>query len=139
MGARNSSTHCPLNWTATTATGYTLDASGSGTVQFLATGNMRSGSGGATGLILQCSNTGANTLAQVINDQGGVASLTKNDAGTWVLTGVPGFSYTIQYSTNADGPRTTLTNLTAGTSGHFDFEDPTKPAPPTRFYRSTYP
>jgi fibronectin-binding autotransporter adhesin len=92
VGSGNSSTHRPLNWTATTATGYTLDASGSGTVQFLATGNMRSGSGGATGLILRGSNTGANTLAQVINDQGGVTSLTKNDAGTWVLTGANTFS-----------------------------------------------
>jgi autotransporter-associated beta strand protein len=92
VGAGNSSTHRPLNWTATSATGYTLDASGSGTVQFLATGNMRSGVGGATALILRGSNTGANTLAQVINDQGGVTSLTKNDAGTWVLTGANTFS-----------------------------------------------
>ena len=61
-------------------------------MQFLATGNLRSGAGGATALILRGSNTGANTLAQVINDQGGVTSLTKNDAGTWVLTGASTFS-----------------------------------------------
>ena len=92
VGAGNSSTHRPLNWTGTTASGYTLDTSGSGTIQFLATGIMRSGSGGATALILRGSNTGANTLAQVINDQGGVTSLTKNDAGTWILTGASTFS-----------------------------------------------
>ena len=56
------------------------------------------------------------------------------------FAGIPGFAYTtIQYSANADGPWTTLTNLTAGTNGLFDFEDPTEPAPPTRFYRTTYP
>jgi len=92
VGAANSSTHRPLIWTATTASGYTLDASGGGTVQFLATGTMRSGSGGATALILRGSNTGANTLAEVIADLSGATSLTKNDAGTWVLTGANTFS-----------------------------------------------
>jgi autotransporter-associated beta strand protein len=55
------------------------------------------------------------------------------------FAGIPGLFYTIQYSANADGPWTTLTNLMAGTNGLFDFEDLTEPAPPTRFYRTTYP
>jgi hypothetical protein len=55
------------------------------------------------------------------------------------FAGIPGYSYTVQYSANADGPWTTLTNLTAGATGLFDLEDPTEPAPPTRFYRTTYP
>jgi hypothetical protein len=55
------------------------------------------------------------------------------------FAGIPDYSYTVQYSVNADGPWTTLTNLTAGDNGLFDFEDPTEPAPPTRFYRTTYP
>jgi hypothetical protein len=55
------------------------------------------------------------------------------------FAGIPGYSYTVQYSVNVDGPWTTLTNLTAGGNGLFDLEDPTEPAPPTRFYRTTYP
>jgi len=55
------------------------------------------------------------------------------------FAGLPGYSYTVQCSANADGPWTTLTNLTAGANGLFDFEDTTEPAPPTRFYRTTYP
>jgi len=92
VGASNSTTHRPLNWTATTASGYTLDASGSGTVRFLASGIMRSGTGGATTLILRGTNTGPNTLAQEINDLNGATSLTKSDAGTWVLSATNTFS-----------------------------------------------
>jgi hypothetical protein len=56
------------------------------------------------------------------------------------FAGIPGYSYTIQYSSNLDSPSwTTITNLAAGTNGLFDFEDPTEPLPPTRYYRTTYP
>jgi hypothetical protein len=55
------------------------------------------------------------------------------------FAGIPGFSYTIQYSANANGAWTTMTNLTAGTNGLFDFEDLTGPPPPSRYYRTTYP
>jgi autotransporter-associated beta strand protein len=85
VGAANSSTTRPLNWTATTG-GYALDNTGSGTVQYLATGNLKSGSGSA-GLTLQGTNTGSNTLAQVINDSGGTTAVTKSGTGKWVLTG----------------------------------------------------
>jgi autotransporter-associated beta strand protein len=56
------------------------------------------------------------------------------------FAGIPGYAYTVDYSdSSAAGPWTTITNLTAGSNGLFDFEDPTEPAPPTRFYRTTYP
>jgi hypothetical protein len=46
----------------------------------------------------------------------------------------------VQFSTNVNGPWYWLTNLTAGTNGLFELEDPTEPPlPPTRFYRTTYP
>jgi len=38
------------------------------------------------------------------------------------------------------GPWSFLTNLTAGTNGHFELEDPAEPPlPPVKFYRATYP
>jgi autotransporter-associated beta strand protein len=56
------------------------------------------------------------------------------------FAGIPGFNYTVQFSTNVNGPWFFMTNLTAGTNGLFDLEDPTEPPlPPTRFYRTTYP
>jgi fibronectin-binding autotransporter adhesin len=91
VGTANSSTTRPLNWTAT-GSGIALDNTGSGTVQYLATGNLRSGSGGAVGLTLQGTNTGPNTLAQVINDLNGVTTVTKSGTGAWVLTGANTYS-----------------------------------------------
>jgi autotransporter-associated beta strand protein len=56
------------------------------------------------------------------------------------FVGIPGYRYTIQYSPTLDSPSwTTITNLAAGTNGLFDFEDPTTPLPPSRYYRTTYP
>jgi hypothetical protein len=55
------------------------------------------------------------------------------------FAGIPGYSYTLQYSDNANGPWTTITSLTAGANGLFEFEDPTEPAPASRYYRTTYP
>jgi hypothetical protein len=56
------------------------------------------------------------------------------------FAGIPGYSYTVQYSPTLESPSwTTLTNLTAGTNGLFDFEDPTAPPPASRYYRTTYP
>ncbi len=92
VGSGNSVTHRPLNWTATTASGYTLDSSGAGTIQFLNQAVMRSGSGGATALILRGSNTGANTLAGSVNDLSGVTGFTKSDSGTWIVAGTNTFT-----------------------------------------------
>ena len=74
-GRPNSSTTRPLNWTATTGR-LALDASGGGTVAFLTNRCLRSGSGNVT-LTLQGSNTGTNTLAQIINDGAATATTTR--------------------------------------------------------------
>lgn len=67
-------------------------------------------------------------------------SILPNDHFYVGFAGVPGFSYTIQWSSNIDTPSwTTITNITAPTNGLFDFEDPTTPRPPTRYYRTTSP
>jgi hypothetical protein len=55
------------------------------------------------------------------------------------FAGIPGYGYTIQYSDNVNGPWTTLTNIQAGADGLFRFEDPTEPAPSSRYYRTVYP
>jgi autotransporter-associated beta strand protein len=112
VGAGNSLTHRPINWSGTTGT-YALDASGSGTVQFLATGNLKSGSGSEE-LRLRGTNTGANTLAQVINDVGGTTWVNKFDAGTWVLAGANTFSGAV---TNSGGILQVNAAETPGTSG----------------------
>lgn len=54
------------------------------------------------------------------------------------FAGIPFFSYTIQYSAHIEGPWTTLTNISAGTNGLFDFEDPSENVP-ARFYRCAEP
>jgi autotransporter-associated beta strand protein len=69
----------------------TLDASGvtaADTINYSNTGSLGSAGSGNKNLILSGSNTGANTLAGVwANNTGGAATLTKNGAGTWVLSG----------------------------------------------------
>lgn len=69
----------------------TLDASGSGAVNFTNPGAIAfSGSTNQTRtLILTGTNTGANTLSATLGDNGGsgATSLTKNGSGKWVLTG----------------------------------------------------
>ncbi|WP_395753761.1 autotransporter-associated beta strand repeat-containing protein [Prosthecobacter sp.] len=71
-----------------TTSGGTLDASGSGAINFTNTGSMAFNSQtGARALTLSGNNTGANTIAAVIGDNGGATSLNKLGAGTWVLTG----------------------------------------------------
>ena len=82
-----------LSATANNGT-VTLDASGTGAVNFNNTGNIAYGtsaSGKTRTLALTGTNTGTNTLAAVIGDNGvsGNSSvlLTKSDTGTWVLSG----------------------------------------------------
>ena len=84
VGTAASTSTRPLNWTATTG-GYSLDASGSGSISYLATTNLRSGTGGAATLTL--TGTGSGTLAQNLNDQGGATALSKTGTGTWTLSG----------------------------------------------------
>lgn len=85
VGTTNNTTTRALDWSGTTGTLH-LDASGAGTIQYLATANLKSGAGSAI-LTLDGSNTGNNTLAQVVNNSSGTVSLQKADHGTWVLTG----------------------------------------------------
>ncbi len=92
VGAGNSSTTRPLNWSATTG-GLALDASGTGTVAFLTNTVLRTGSGTDT-LTLQGSNGGTNTLAQSINDgvASGTTTVLKSGNGNWVLAGTNTFT-----------------------------------------------
>ncbi len=65
----------------------TIDASGTGAVNFTSTGSMGfSSSTAAKTLTLDGANTGANTLAAIIGDNTGATSITKSGAGTWVLS-----------------------------------------------------
>lgn len=92
VGSGNSSTTRALNWTATTGR-LLLESSGAGTVQYLATANLKSGAGSAT-LTLQGTNTGDNTLAQVVNNSSGTTTLTKEGTGKWILTAANTYSGT---------------------------------------------
>ncbi|HWY51274.1 MAG TPA: autotransporter-associated beta strand repeat-containing protein [Chthoniobacterales bacterium] len=68
--------------------GGTIDASGSGAVNFTNTGSMGFNSqSGTRTLTLTGTNTGSNTFAAIIGDNGGATSLTKSGVGTWVLSG----------------------------------------------------
>ena len=68
--------------------GGTLDASGSGAVNFTNTGTMGVTSVGLRTLTLTGTNTGANTLAaSIVNESTNATSLTKNGAGKWILSG----------------------------------------------------
>jgi fibronectin-binding autotransporter adhesin len=71
----------------------TLDASGSGALNFTNTGSigMHAQNGNRT-LVLTGTNTGANTLAASIGQQGGTTSVTKNGGGNWILSGVSTYS-----------------------------------------------
>jgi len=54
--------------------------------------------------------------------------------------GVPGLRYVVDRATNVIGPwELGFTNLTAGTNGMFEFNDPNTPPQPRRFYRTRYP
>jgi fibronectin-binding autotransporter adhesin len=69
----------------------TLDASGvtaADTINYSNAGSLGTAASGIRKLVLSGSNTGANTFAgQWVNNTGAAATLTKNGAGTWVLTG----------------------------------------------------
>jgi hypothetical protein len=54
------------------------------------------------------------------------------------FAGIPGISYTMQFSSNVNGPWTTVTNITAPEGGVFEFVDPV-PAAGNGFYRTTSP
>lgn len=97
-------------FTLGTAAGSALDASGSGPITFAHTGaHALSGTDTARTLTLTGSNTGDNTLAGVIADNGaGATSLVKTGGGTWVLSGA---------NTYTGGTTVTGGTLVTGTSG----------------------
>ncbi len=69
-----------------TASGL-IDASGTGAVQFTNSGSMGFNSQtGARTLVLTGSNTGDNSLAAAIGDNGGPTTISKRSTGTWVLS-----------------------------------------------------
>lgn len=78
--------------------GATIDASGTGALVLSNTGAVGldainiAGSNGARALTLTGSNTGDNTLAASIGDQGGATSVVKSGSGKWILTGVSTYS-----------------------------------------------
>jgi autotransporter-associated beta strand protein len=67
----------------------TLDASGAGAINYSNTGSLgNSGGTNVKNLILSGTNTGSNLLAgDWVNNGTGAATVTKNGAGTWVLSG----------------------------------------------------
>jgi autotransporter-associated beta strand protein len=77
-------------FTLGTTAGSALDASGSGAINFANTGScVLSGTNTARTLTLTGTNTGNNTLAGIITDNGtGATSLVKSGGGTWLLSGV---------------------------------------------------
>jgi len=83
----------PIKAIALTTGTITLDASGTGAINYSNTGSMGVAASGNKNLILSGSNTGNNTLAASWdNNTGGAATLSKNGAGTWALSGTNTFS-----------------------------------------------
>jgi hypothetical protein len=66
-------------------------------------------------------------------------SVTVTVTGRVVLfSGIPGVSYVVQHSANADGPWASFPDGTiiAGPTGLIQYTDTTSPVPPTQFYRT---
>jgi autotransporter-associated beta strand protein len=88
----------------------TIDASGTGAVNFTSTGAMGFNSNTADKtLTLTGTNTDANTIAAIIGDNTGVTSLSKSGVGTWVLSGANTFTG----ATTISGGTLRLTNAAA--------------------------
>jgi fibronectin-binding autotransporter adhesin len=134
VGSGGDTTNRPISYTGYGNSGnFSLDSSGTGYVQYLATGPIRAGISTVANtntITLTGTSTGNNVLAQVINDNpttivnssttyvGGVTTVAKSLAGTWILTGsntysgatsVTGGNLTI----DASDPSSTLTGVTA--------------------------
>jgi fibronectin-binding autotransporter adhesin len=75
-----------------TTNGGGLDASGSGPLTFSNSGSVALGGSGARTLTLTGINTGPNTFASALGDNGGATSLAKSGVGTWVLGGTNTYS-----------------------------------------------
>jgi fibronectin-binding autotransporter adhesin len=90
------------------AAASTIDASGSGPINFNNTG----AEGQAQGLTLTGTNTGANTIAGAFS---GTTTITKTGSGTWLLTGALTYTGTTTAATSVSAGKLTLaTNQTTG-------------------------
>ena len=79
--------------------GGTLDASGTGAINFTNSGSMGfNGQSGTRTLTLTGTNTGNNTLSAAIGNNGGATSLVKSGWGTWVLSGTSSYTGSTQVS-----------------------------------------
>ena len=106
-----------LSGTSSTGT-VALDASGTGPVSFTNTGTELGGTNGAPTLILQGSNAGANTFASVLPNFGtGTTKLTKQGAGTWVLTGNNSYTGATTVTAGALGFNNALTAAAVAGTG----------------------
>jgi fibronectin-binding autotransporter adhesin len=72
--------------------GGTIDSSGSGALVFNQPAPLGYTGSGPRTLTLMGADTDNNTLAPALADNGGATALTKNGAGTWVLTGTNSYS-----------------------------------------------
>jgi len=71
----------------------TIDASGTGALNFTNTGSMGfNGGTAAKTLTFTGSNTGNNTIAAAIGDNSGATAITKSGPGTWVLAGLSSYT-----------------------------------------------
>jgi autotransporter-associated beta strand protein len=108
--------------------GGILDASGTGPLQWTSTAAIGfAGGNGPRTLTLQGSNTGANTLALALSDDGGPTSLVMDGPGRWLVTGANKYSG----GTDVDAGALVITNasaipdnsaITIGAGGTFIFD-----------------
>ncbi len=111
-------------------TGGTLDASGSDALTFSNTGAVTlSGTNTARTLNLTGSNTGANTFASLLANNGtGATALTKDGTGTWVLSGANTYTGTTTVNNGtlrigASDRIANTSNLVVNASGTFDLNN----------------
>ena len=86
-------TNRTINLGATTTGGATIISSGSGALVF--TGVFSNAGTGTKTLTLGGTYSGGNEIRSVLSDGNGTLSLTKADAGTWILSGANIFSGTV--------------------------------------------
>lgn len=99
-------------------TGGTLASQGTGAINFTNTGSMGfNGFSGVRTLTLTGANTGNNSLAAAIGDNGGATSLTKSGASKWILTGANTYSGTTTISGGVLQVGNGGTSGTLGTGG----------------------
>jgi fibronectin-binding autotransporter adhesin len=88
IGAADKTMNGAITASALTTGTITFDSSGAGAINYSNTASMGTAASGNKNLILSGANTGNNTLAAGWNNNtGGAATVTKNGAGKWILSG----------------------------------------------------